>query len=123
MTNECNDKGAEKHLMWSMHRCNEPKRKYEIGVEERRRKVIRHNAHTIGFEDWKRATDVQIGAGWGADAGCAAHDAGAHHGASTPTLLHIITGRFSTPIPLQYIGKPYKGDYEDINHCHRRITS
>lgn len=69
MANEVNDKGAEKHLMWSMHRCNEPKRKYESGEEERRREIIRHNAHTTGFEDWKRATNGEIGAGRGAARG------------------------------------------------------
>lgn len=46
----------------SMQRTEEEGR-YWCG---RSREKIRHNAHTVCFEDWKRATDAEIGAGNGA---------------------------------------------------------
>lgn len=49
------------YVMWSMHRCNEPKRQYKIRMVKRRREIIRHNAHTVYSEDWKRATDRRAG--------------------------------------------------------------
>lgn len=68
----------------SMQRTEEEGR-YWCGC---RREKIRHNAHTVGFEGWKRATEAEIGAGDkarrepnGRRARKRAAGDGAHHGA------------------------------------------
>lgn len=93
---------AGKHLKWSMHQCNEPKKKkYECScVGALWLDCKRHFSHTTSPGKGSRATvawDLLLLAGEGrarSGGGLAAHDGGAHHGAGHPrNPPHIITGQ------------------------------